>query len=116
MENPMFDFMAERDDAVSQAYQNGLAEGARRVLQNPGFYLVKDERIYAVDLPYEFKYQKSVDIVTGKVHYPTNRMHLRGMADAELVKHLSCPWKECKNMDVECDKCLLDWLREEVQE
>ena len=34
----------------------------------------------------------------------------------ELVKHLACQWKECKNMDADCEKCLLDWLREEISE
>ena len=34
----------------------------------------------------------------------------------ELAKHLACQWKECKNMDVDCDKCLLDWLKEEANE
>jgi hypothetical protein len=46
---------------------------------------VKDEKVYAVDMPYEFKYQKSVDMLTGEVHYPTNRMWLRGMTDEELA-------------------------------
>ena len=39
---------------------------------------------------------------------------LRAMSMEELAKHLCCPWKECKNMNLECDKCLLDWLRKEA--
>lgn len=34
----------------------------------------------------------------------------------ELAKHLCCPWSICQNMDVECNKCLLDWLKEEAKE
>lgn len=44
----------------------------------------------------------------------TNADRIRAMTDEELVKHLACQWKECKNMDVECDKCPLDWLKEEA--
>lgn len=44
----------------------------------------------------------------------TNADRIRSMTDEELAKHLACQWKECKNMDVDCDKCLLDWLKEEV--
>ena len=44
----------------------------------------------------------------------TNADRIRSMTDEELVKHLSCQWKECKNLDVDCDKCLFEWLKEEV--
>lgn len=54
--------------------------------------------------------------VFGK-HLPqTNADRIRAMSDEELAKHLCCPWKECKNMNLECDKCLLDWLRQEAGE
>ena len=46
----------------------------------------------------------------------TNADCIRAMSDEELVRHLACQWKECKNMDVDCEKCLLDWLREEISE
>ena len=45
----------------------------------------------------------------------TNADLIRAMTDEELKRHLACQWKECKNMDVECDKCLLDWLKEEAE-
>ena len=43
----------------------------------------------------------------------TNADRIRAMTDEKLVKHLACQWAECKSMDVECDKCLLDWLKQE---
>ena len=46
----------------------------------------------------------------------TNADRIRAMTDEKLVKHLACQWAECKSMDVECDKCLLDWLKQEVEE
>lgn len=44
----------------------------------------------------------------------TNADRIRAMSDEELVKHLACQWKECKNMGIDCDKCLLEWLKQEV--
>ena len=72
-------------DDISHAYQDGFNDGVGSVFSKTGFFLVKDEKVYAVDMPYEFKYQKSVDMLTGEVHYPTNRMLLRGMTDEELA-------------------------------
>lgn len=46
----------------------------------------------------------------------TNADKLRAMSDEELAKHLCCPWRECKNMNLECDKCLLDWLKQEAHD
>ena len=46
----------------------------------------------------------------------TNGDRIRSMTDEEMEKHLCCPWKECKNMNLECDKCLLDWLKQEAVE
>lgn len=46
----------------------------------------------------------------------TNYDRLISKSPEELVKHLACQWAECKNLDIECDKCLLDWLKQEVSE
>ena len=46
----------------------------------------------------------------------TNYDRVNRKTPEELVKHLACQWKECKNMDADCEKCLLDWLREEISE
>ena len=69
------------------------------------------------------KYEVSAECVprSQKMGFPncfqntiTHYDSLRAMSMEELAKHLCCPWKECKNMNLECDKCLLDWLKQEV--
>ena len=52
---------------------------------------------------------------TIKVAPKTNADRIRAKSDEELVKHLACQWKECKNMDIDCDKCLLEWLKQEAE-
>ena len=108
-------------DDIPHAYQDGFNDGVRSVFSKTGFFLVKDEKVYAVDMPYEFKYQKSVDMLTGEVHYPTNRMWLRGMTDEELAIWLADPGKT-KDMfpDVPCyiQPSYVHWflwLREEAK-
>lgn len=46
----------------------------------------------------------------------TNADRIRVMTDEELAKHLNCQWKECKNLNDDCDKCLLNWLKQEVDD
>ena len=46
----------------------------------------------------------------------TNADKLRAMSDEDMAKHLCCQWEECKSMNLECDKCLLDWLRQDAQD
>lgn len=58
---------------------------------------------------------KMVDRLLRMKKYATNADRIRAMTDEELVKHIVCQWAECKNMDVECDKCLLEWLKMEAQ-
>ena len=106
--------MSNVADDISHSYQDGFNDGVRSVFSKTGFFLVKDEKVYAVDMPYEFKYQKSVDMMTGKVHYPTNRMRLRGMTDEELAKKMS----GLESFALTCGggwppEKWLDWLREE---
>ena len=106
-------------DDISHAYQDGFNDGVKSVLSKTGFYLVKDERVYAIDMPYEFKFVKSVDLMTGKVHYPTNRMRLRGKSDEELARFIAnqrgwyCDFKDPS--EEEYPK-VLEWLKAEVEE
>jgi hypothetical protein len=113
-------------DDISHAYQDGFNDGVGSVFSKTGFFLVKDEKVYSVDMPYEFKYQKSVDMLTGEVHYPTNRMWLRGMTDEELATFLAhltdCVWCPCPDphdqydtVDGNYKKQWLDWLKEEAE-
>lgn len=46
----------------------------------------------------------------------TNADRIRATTDEELAKHLNCQWKECKNLNDDCDKCLLNWLKQEVDD
>lgn len=64
-------------------------------------------------------WKTSGDRVTSCVSWTpiiTNADKIRTMTDEELAKHIVCQWEGCKNMDVECDKCLLNWLKEEAQD
>ena len=95
-----------------------------------GFYLIKDGVTYKVDLPMNIPLSKTIDLRTGEIHYPTNRMRLRAMSDDELAEWLDyrlseCPWcnpaapvkpgsNECELFD--CQQCCLDWLRQEASE
>ena len=55
-----------------------------------------------------------------KLFYPnakqTNADRIRTMTDEELVDIICCQYKECKDLDAECNKCLLEWLKQEVEE
>lgn len=44
----------------------------------------------------------------------TNADMIRSMTDEELVDIICCQYKECKDLYGECNKCLLDWLKQEV--
>lgn len=46
----------------------------------------------------------------------TNGDKIRSMTDEELVDIICCQYKECKDLNGECNKCLLDWLRQEAQQ
>lgn len=45
----------------------------------------------------------------------TNGDRIRAMSDEELAKHLICQWDICRNMNIECDSCLLDWLKQDAE-
>ena len=76
-----------------------------------GIYMLKDGDLYKCDPRIRFPIAKSVNIVTGKVHYPTNADRIRAMSDEELAEWLA------KN-DPECDPAewWLEWLKEEVKD
>ena len=58
-------------------------------------------------------------LLTGKrlfVGTPSNADRIRSMSDEELVDIICCQYKECKDLNGECNKCLLDWLKQEAKQ
>ena len=49
-------------------------------------------------------------------HTESNGDMIRNMTDEELVDIICCQYKECKDLNGECNKCLLDWLKQEVSD
>lgn len=91
-----------------------------------GWYLVKDGMTYRVDVPInKMRFTKSINILTGEVHYPSNADRIRAMSDEELARlfadencgycriHDFCFAKGCQ---IDCEDIWLDWLKEEVSE
>lgn len=46
----------------------------------------------------------------------TNADRIRHGTDEELVDIICCQYKECKDLDADCNKCLLDWLKQEAKD
>lgn len=46
----------------------------------------------------------------------TNADKIRAMTDEELVKHIVCEYQICERDELDCNSCILDWLKQEVSE
>lgn len=46
----------------------------------------------------------------------TNADRIRQKTDEELAMVVVCPYKLCKEVTLNCDDCVLKWLKREVQD
>lgn len=83
-----------------------------------GWYLVKNGITYEVDIPIDkMRFTKSVNLLTGEVHYPTNADRIRSLSDEELAKWMKlmiCKYRSCWNCPMS-DWCtpgrgIAEWL------
>ena len=88
-----------------------------------GWYLVKDGMTYRVDVPIKkMRFTKSINILTGEVHYPSNADCIRAMTDEELSAFLGSIVHDYGQGTAEIEGAgyviddWLAWLREEVTE
>jgi len=78
-----------------------------------------DKTLYKLSLKADFPlWSRSYNLMTGEVHYPTNRDRLRHMTNEELAEWLA---EHQKIGDAETHRdgyrqLWLDWLTQEVQE
>lgn len=86
-----------------------------------GFYLVRDGSLYKVTPRVEMPLTKTVNLITGEVHYPTNYDRLISKSPEELAEFFQvhcCPFELCGPSNWECKhdcrQCWLDWLKQEV--
>lgn len=90
-----------------------------------GFYLLKNGELFRLDQKIKWPIAKTVNVITGETHYPTNADRIRSMTDEELAEFMrpwdsGCPrWKEnplpCSDWD-NCGECWLKWLKKEGEE
>ena len=85
-----------------------------------GTYTVKDGIIYSIKLPIGMKPSKSINIMTGEIHYTTNADRIRMMTDEELMEFIEDPnvrpWYRCGECKWEsCKECCFEWLKQEVE-
>ena len=131
MENPRLEFEIEMNNKLSilQTYKDAL----ENMVQIGGLWAVgQDKNIYHIEMPDKihdtmWKHAKRYDIQTGEVIGYTNADRIRSMTDEELATVIALPYlasppwcanhKTCPYISEDptpCDKCALDWLREEV--
>lgn len=126
--------LAGKDHEMSfdcKLYVNGSAYEYSNFKVDPprvddGWYLVKDGMTYRVDVPIaKMRFTKSINILTGEVHYPSNADRIRSMSDEELADWLGVycngktaqeVGKPCVSDMGSCEECWLDWLRQEAKE
>jgi len=95
----------------------------------PGYYgISEDKTLYKLSLKADFPlWSRSYNLMTGEVHYPTNRDRLRHMTDEELAEFIAGAAYDfgrrlgrcdvCDTVTLQhCEECWLDWLTQEVQE
>jgi hypothetical protein len=87
-----------------------------------GFYLVKNGITYKVDLPMnKMRFTKSINILTGEVHYPSNGDRLRSMNDEELADFITDDMcglicGDPLACEGQCKQKMLDWLKQEAKD
>ena len=115
--------------AILAVYAGCTMREVQRMKEAPDeMYLVKDGVIYQFTPRLFLPLAKKVNLMTGKVTYPTNADRIRNMTDEELAEFILgslndeyclCPPPfqkndgYCRNPDMPCTQCWIEWLMEE---
>lgn len=127
----MFDYQSPITQIVSDMqmeYENGVL----KAVQNVGFHVDKEELAKALvydrgqyEKGYEDGFKDGAESVRALAPYETitNADRIRSMTDEELAEFLTfngfcnasplCPHR---NDDIQCEQCVIEWLKSEVKE